>query len=130
MKVLVFTLLAVLAFAGSAAARQGDTVSLKIGQQRTVKPSKVRIKFLSVVEDSRCPTDVNCLWAGNAKIKVLVSTSRNSREFEINTNLGPQGNQLDGWAINLVELTPHPTSKGAPGARSYRAKFTVTRLTR
>ncbi len=130
MKVLVFTLLAVLAFAGSAAARQGDTVSLKIGQQRTVKPSKVRIKFLSVVEDSRCPTDVNCIWAGNAKIKVLVSTSRNSREFEINTNLGPQGNQVDGWAINLVELTPSPTSKGAPSKGSYRAKFTVTRLTR
>ena len=130
MKVLVFTLLAVLAFAGSAAARQGDTVSLKIGQQRTVKPSKVRIKFLSVVEDSRCPTDVNCIWAGNAKIKVLVSTSRTSREFEINTNLGPQGDQLDGWAINLVSLTPHPTSKGAPRASSYVAKFTVTRLTR
>ncbi|MBA3770513.1 MAG: hypothetical protein H0X08_08475 [Blastocatellia bacterium] len=130
MKVHVVTLLAVLAFAGSAVARQGDTVSLKIGQQRTVKPSKVRIKFISVVEDSRCPTDVNCIWAGNAKIKVLVSISRTSREFEINTNLGPQGDQLDGWAINLVELTPSPTSKGGTSKGSYRAKFTVTRLTR
>jgi len=130
MKVLVFTLLAVFAFAGSAAARQGDTVSLKIGQQKTVRTSKLRIKFISVVEDSRCPTDANCIWAGNAKIKVLVSTSRTSREFEINTNLGPLGNQIDGWAINLVELTPSPTSKGGPSKGSYRAKFTVTRLTR
>ena len=130
MKKFAFIAIAVFLFNGSLFARSGDTVTLKIGQQRTVKPSKVRIKFLSVVEDSRCPTDVNCIWAGNAKVKVLVSTSRNSREFEINTNLGPQGNQLDGWAINLVELTPSPTGKGAPSKGSYRAKFTVTRLTR
>ena len=130
MKKFAFIAIAVFLLNGSLFAHSADTVTLKVGKEVRARSSKVRIKFISIVEDSRCPTDVNCIWAGNAKIKVLVSTSRTSREFEINTNLGPQGNQLDGWAINLVELTPSPTSKGAPAKVSYRAKFTVTRLTR
>ena len=130
MKKFAFIAIAVFLLNGSLFAHSADTVTLKVGKEARARSSKVRIKFISVVEDSRCPTDVNCIWAGNAKIKVLVSTSRTSREFEINTNLGPQGDQLDGWAINLVSLTPHPTSKGAPRASSYVAKFTVTRLTR
>lgn len=103
---------------------------MRVGQQKSARSSKVRIKFLSVVEDSRCPKDVNCVWAGNAKIKVRISTGRTSREVEINTNTGAQGSQIEAWAINLVSLTPSPTSKGAPSGRSYRANFTVTRLQR
>jgi len=130
MKTILLAAILMFAFTVPNIAQGGDTVALRVGQQKKTRSSKLRIKFISVVEDSRCPTDVNCIWAGNAKIKVFVSTSRTSREFEINTNLGPQGDQIDGWAINLVELTPSPTSKGAPAKVSYRAKFTVTRLTR
>jgi hypothetical protein len=127
----LFVLVASLIFlAGIAAGQSGDTISLKVGKEAKGRTSKVRIKFLSVVEDSRCPANVNCIHAGNARIKVLVKSSRETREFEMNTGIGPQGNQLDGWAINLISLTPSPTTKGAPSPRSYTAKFTVSRLTR
>lgn len=32
----------------------------------------VKITFLEVLEDSRCPKDVNCVWAGQARIKIRI----------------------------------------------------------
>ena len=33
----------------------------------------LQIRFIGVPEDSRCPLDVECVWAGNAKIVLGVS---------------------------------------------------------
>ncbi|MFD2563800.1 hypothetical protein [Aquimarina rubra] len=41
---------------------------LKPGKTINFKDSSV--KFLKVLEDSRCPTDVNCVWAGQAKVLI------------------------------------------------------------
>jgi hypothetical protein len=33
----------------------------------------LRVKPLEVVEDSRCPPDVTCVWAGRIRLRVAVS---------------------------------------------------------
>lgn len=33
----------------------------------------VILKFVEVLEDSRCPKDIVCVWAGRAKVKVAIS---------------------------------------------------------
>ncbi len=132
MKSLIFTLVAIFAITSFAsAAQKPETVAVKVGQQKTASKSKLKIKFVSVVEDSRCPENVQCVWAGNAKIKVTVKSARGSETFEMNTGMGPQGNQCDGWAINLESLTPTPRAGSKPTAtKAYLATFTITRLQR
>ena len=41
---------------------------LLIGDQ--AKVADIEIRFVEVLEDSRCPKDVNCVWAGEAKVVI------------------------------------------------------------
>lgn len=112
------------------AAKDEKQVQLREGQQKTVPGSRVKVRFLSVVEDSRCPADVQCIWAGNAKIRVKVSVQGGeTRILELNTNTKAAGNNVDAYAINLVSLTPYPRSdRKARGV--YRATISVNKLSR
>ncbi|HEX6562438.1 MAG TPA: hypothetical protein VF016_10485, partial [Nitrososphaera sp.] len=74
---LLMILLSLSAFSVSAHA-QGTTVpaeldkpfKLKIGQRAALDSEKITISLLNVTEDSRCPSDVVCIWQGQASIRV------------------------------------------------------------
>lgn len=107
-----------------------ETLTLSVGKQKTAKKSRLKIKFIEVVEDSRCPKGVNCIWAGNARVKVKIIGARSSKEFEFNTNSGPKGDIFEGWSIVIDSLTPEPDAAKPINPKSYKAKFTITRLQR
>jgi hypothetical protein len=44
-----------------------DTISLCIKHSATLQPDGLKITLLDVPTDSRCPTDANCIWWGEAK---------------------------------------------------------------
>lgn len=129
MKIIIATFALVFAFAMTGMSQTPEYLTVKSGKQGIAKKSKLRIKFISLVEDSRCPEGVNCVWAGNAKIKVKLSNGQTSKEFEFNSNDGPKGDSFDGWAVYLEELTPYP-KQGKTVTGHYKAKFKVIRLTR
>lgn len=131
MKTLLFTLISIIGLVGVALANNTETVALKMGQKKSVAKRQFTIKLMSVTEDSRCPTDSNCIWAGNAKVNVKVTDSYgNSKVLEMNTTMGPKGDQFNGYAINLTALTPSPKSGTSIKQRAYTATFSVVRLTR
>lgn len=134
MKTLFFSLILTLgfgAFASDAAAQNGKPIKIFVGKQAKDKRNKLTIKFVSLIEDSRCPTDVQCIQAGNARIKVEVSDGKGKSEtFEMNTMRGARGAAFDSYAINLESLTPAPKSNIRINRNGYAATFTVNRLTR
>ena len=100
-----------------------------INKQKIVTKDKLAIKFVSLIEDSRCPTDTNCVWAGNAKIQVKISKGKSAaKTFEINTNLDPQTVSFAGYDIKLVNLTPQPASNVRINRNGYTATFSVSQL--
>ncbi len=103
---------------------------VKIYKQKRFSASKLTVKFISLIEDSRCPIGVNCIQAGNARIKVEISYGRGKEIFEINTTMGPKGASFGGYAINLIELTPIPRNNVKINQKSYQATFMISRLTR
>lgn len=103
---------------------------IKIYKKQKFSQSQLTVKFVSLIEDSRCPIDVQCVQAGNARIKVEISNGRGKETFEINTTMGPKGASFGGYAINLIELTPIPKSNIKINQNSYKATFTISRLTR
>ena len=42
---------------------------------KTIAKSGVAITLVAVLEDSRCPRNTTCIWAGKAVVKILVSAS-------------------------------------------------------
>src|SRR5690349_861914 len=54
--------------AGSTLPVGGTTLNAKVGE--TILFSEVSGKVTEVVEDSRCPKDTQCIWAGTVRVKV------------------------------------------------------------
>ncbi|MEK7856715.1 MAG: hypothetical protein AAB288_11545 [Acidobacteriota bacterium] len=126
MRAFLFTL--TILFAGTFVQAQGvEQLELKNGEQKTTKTGRVTIKFLELIEDSRCPADVNCVWAGVARIKVRLSKNGKSADFELNTNQADKPAVFRGLSVALRDLKPRQstTSKYSPSA--YSAVLTVSR---
>ena len=82
---------------------------LKTGGEALVKETGMRLKFSGLVDDSRCPEGVDCIWAGNGQITLTVrkGTSK-SISFELNTTTEPKSFTYQGYEITLVRLAPYP----------------------
>ncbi len=132
MKGLIVFLLLVLAIGvlPATAAGRGETLRVQINKEKRFPKNKLTVRFVELVEDSRCPTDTNCIWAGNAKIKVRVSKNGRSHELTLDTN-GPQSAATaEGYSIKLVGLTPSPRSNIRINRNGYVATFEAVKLSR
>jgi len=108
----LLTILFILSAVLVATAQRETTASLRVGEQKTVAHG-LRIHFLEVLDDSRCPVGTTCVWAGNAKVKLTLSVGRKrSKELELNSNLEPTSIDYQGYRIRFVSLTRKPTQPG------------------
>lgn len=55
--------------------------SARIGQ--TVNVGGPKVRPLKVVQDSRCPAEVTCVWAGTVVLRAEVITGRGKRVMEL-----------------------------------------------
>jgi hypothetical protein len=90
------------------------TIGIKLMYGDMVDFGETQIKFAEVVSDSRCPRDVDCVWAGEAKVRVEIYKNRQfSEEKEI--TFGALSNRLEILStellgINALKLQPYPES--------------------
>jgi len=102
------------------------TIELRAGEGRTLHG--LRIDFGRVESDSRCPSTVTCVWAGNAAVELQVSPVAGdgpSHRLVLNTGLDPQTGEALGLRITLLALTPYPETPGGIGEDAYRARLDV-----
>jgi hypothetical protein len=101
---------------------------VKVDQEKTVSGTRIKVKFIELIEDSRCPVDVNCVWAGNAKIKLRFSKGSDEEVVELNTTLKPQTIDFGGYRFKLAGLTPRPRSNVRISRLGYVAALTANKL--
>ncbi|MGK0296291.1 MAG: hypothetical protein ACI884_002468, partial [Ulvibacter sp.] len=88
-------------------------ILVKIALGETVTFKKATVKFLKVVEDSRCPSDVNCIWEGQAIVLVEVAeTGKETQQLEL--RYGKRINKRilssEGYSLKGMSLSPYPSS--------------------
>lgn len=98
-----------------------EEFELKYGQTSNVGSGELYITFESVSEDSRCPVDVVCVWAENAKTNLLV----NGEKFTLNTWLSPKEVKCSGYTIKLVNVLPDRKVNEVIKPENYRVKLIV-----
>ena len=82
---------------------------LKVGQEVLVKEAGFKLSLNAVVEDSRCPAGVNCVWAGNGKVSLKLSRAKGeTASLELNTSAWPKSGTYRGYEVKLVSLDPYP----------------------
>ncbi|MDR6299890.1 hypothetical protein [Mesonia maritima] len=72
------------------------------------------LNFEKVVEDSRCPSDVTCVWQGEAKIKMSLDKNEELVEEKIIVLTNPEGEgatfTLGKETFKIYGLKPYPTT--------------------
>ncbi len=97
-----------------------------LGETVAVEDEGLELTFAAVFGDSRCPEDVQCVWAGNAEIGVEAVRADEPEELlRLNTHssYATAATYLD-YTIELVGLEPVPRTdrKAEP---EYVATLTV-----
>lgn len=106
----------------------GDVFTLGQGQEAVVQSEDLHVRFDSVLEDSRCPTQVTCVWSGQARIAVAAWQDQEEPVMlEFNTNPVPAENQqaltYSSYTIQLESLDPYPQT---PEQSIEQADYRVT----
>jgi hypothetical protein len=101
---------------------------LPIGTEAVIKGENLRIEFLEVTEDSRCPRNVECVWAGEAGYTLIISQDDNSEQVEI-TEPGAGGQVSYTWQDYEIHtsLEPYPQDPGDIEAGDYRLRMRVSK---
>ena len=103
-----------------------DTVSLPYNDTLFNEACNYWISFDSLINDSRCPVDVYCVWEGNAKVKLSFSENNNLTEFSLNTHIGFNKDTLiNGYLIELLDVSPYPAINIKYSLESYTVRLLV-----
>jgi len=75
---------------------------------------------LAVLEDSRCPMNARCIWAGRVRLSVKVELGSGSEIREIGTDAPIQ---IADGQLSLVEVQPDKVAGSNTEAAAYRFGF-------
>ena len=108
--------------------RLGQEFDLKINQEAMVEGEGLAVVFESVLEDSRCPEGVDCIWSGNTKIRIGSSKQKHApAPIELNTNVEPKSSSYLDYEIKLVALKPRPKADKPVQTNEYKATLIITK---
>lgn len=97
--------------------------TINFGQEIIIKDEKLAIKFISVVEDSRCPEGMDCVWAGNARILIMLN---GFTSMEFNTAWYSES-KFSNYKIKFITLSPKRNTKRVIKSNDYVATLLVTK---
>lgn len=103
-------------------ARLTAPLPVKLGE--TLSAFGVSITPEKVLEDSRCPIDVTCIWAGTVRVEVTLVSGLGTakRTFSLGGHMTTESE-----IITLESVDPAPRSTDAPGSRTYVFHFSITK---
>ena len=112
---------------GSSKVALGELFKLKNGHQAVVSGEKLSITIQSVA-DSRCPSGVTCIWAGNGEVVIKVDKkSKKQVVATLNTSSDPKEIAYRGFKIKLIALSPYPTINQSIDPKNYESTIVVTK---
>lgn len=78
-----------------------DQLTLKPGQSGSVDAS-TKLHYVRMVNDSRCPPDVQCIWAGEVTIELLLESGKEKQSFTMKDD--GKATSILGYSIELVSI--------------------------
>ena len=97
-------------------------VTLKVKMNEEAGANGISIRPLKIVEDSRCPIDVQCIQAGRIRLEITISRGEDAANQTI--TLGSPFTWQD-MTVTLIDAFPAPTSKKQLSLNDYLFTFSV-----
>lgn len=109
-------------------------LELAFGQTATILSENLSVTFDSLLQDSRCPSDVICVWEGQGIIRLRLIDASSDTSFVNLTLFGgcaygcsPYVPALDtlGYRFELLSLDPYPVSTVPTPRDGYTATIAI-----
>jgi len=117
----------------AACSRQANEINAKLGQEFSLIPGQnasvtgepLAIRFLEVVNDSRCPIGVICVWEGQVTCLVEITYADTKNRVTL-TKLGSGRGRADfnGFDIEF-EVQPYPEAGKQIAKKEYRLQLLI-----
>ncbi len=93
-----------------------NIIAIGLNKQVKIPNSKISLQFKDIVEDSRCPVNVTCVWEGVAIIDIDAITDGQATNFKVATKdflpkNAAKSFSFSGYKFTLTELKPQPGGK-------------------
>jgi Zn finger protein HypA/HybF involved in hydrogenase expression len=129
--VFVATLASVASVAGSSEPKSvalGESFQLKVGESAQIEAAALQIGFEEVSGDSRCPKGEQCIWEGDATVRVCLQKASETKEtHELHTAAKEQSEvSYLGYEVKLLGLAPYPISGRSIEPADYVVTLEVT----
>lgn len=102
----------------------GEEFELTFGEASYVGTDTTTVEFVDVLEDSRCPRNVTCIWAGNGKVQLRFS----QKMVRLNTYLDPKDSTVSEVNIQLLSLDPYPEYPDNIKKEDYRIHLLLSKI--
>lgn len=89
------------------------------------------LKFtITEINDSRCPSDVVCIWAGKADVKIKVESpvSGNLILSTINNGTDTNIDTIGNYSFQLINVSPYPVSTKKIELKDYNVILKIEEL--
>ena len=86
-------------------------IAIKLGVAETIQLDGISVSFLEVMTDSRCPRNVDCMWAGEAKVKVKIDTADGDgieKTIVFRNGMSVIAGLFENKELQFLRLTPYP----------------------
>lgn len=103
----------------------GDTAFLELPVGRSADNGEISVTFETVTEDSRCPTGVQCVWAGNASVRLTLESGDEAEVVVLGSALEPRQATFAGYTLTLRDLVPRPASEQPLDRAAYVARIAI-----
>jgi hypothetical protein len=106
-----------------------DPVVLAFGEKTPIAGTELALTLVDVPEDSRCPIDVVCIWAGRATAVLGVELDGHDigeLSLTLEGGSGSASEMIEGYTIKLLQLEPFPVSTRQILVEEYEATVSVT----
>ena len=95
----------------------GQSVQLPEGASAVVSSDAVRVRFVGA-GDSRCPSDVVCITAGDAVIVLALAGAGAERTDTVYLSRPPRSVRYGAYRFEAVDLQPYPVSQGPRASKT------------
>jgi hypothetical protein len=98
------------------------------GEPVSIAGTAMRVQFVEVISDSRCPLNAICIQAGDASIAILAVDDQGSSRYELHTgDPSRQSAAHRDLRVELLELQPYPNTTRHTDPSEYRATLRASR---
>jgi len=105
----------------------GQEIILTPGQKVSLADDELVIRFVEVATDSRCPTGVQCIWAGEVSVKVEIEYQGQTKSMILTQSGSSESvKQILNFKISF-DVQPYPEANKQLKAADYRLHLVVTR---